>query len=120
MLSAEIPRFKFIQLDAICGDSGENISVELSDFDSMVMQHEIDHLEGITLLDRARDAGVPVETNMSGVGHARFGFWTPSLVKYLFKMYFGRGWKKDFRVVFGKDETISEESSEKITKLSSN
>ena len=32
MFSAEIPRFRYIQLDAICGDSGEKISLELSDF----------------------------------------------------------------------------------------
>ena len=33
--------------------TGEAMSRTLSDFESIVIQHEIDHLDGITLLDRA-------------------------------------------------------------------
>ena len=98
MFSAEIPRFKFIQLDAICGDSGEKISLELSDYDSMIMQHEIDHLEGITLLDRARESNQKINLDMAIVGKSRFGYiFNFAFLKYFFKMFLGGGYKKEFR-----------------------
>ena len=98
MFSAEIPRFRFIHLDAICGDSGEKISLELSDYDSMIMQHEIDHLEGITLLDRARESNEKISIDMAVLGRARFGyFFNFAMWKYFFKMFLGGGYKKEFR-----------------------
>jgi peptide deformylase len=47
----EVPRFERIVVRAIDGD-GKLEELELRGFPAVVLQHEIDHLDGVTLLDK--------------------------------------------------------------------
>ena len=48
----KVPRHKTINIKWRT-PTGESMSRTLSDFHSIVIQHEMDHLDGVTLLDRA-------------------------------------------------------------------
>ena len=49
--TVEIPRMAHIIVEAL-DRNGEEIRLELDDFPAIVIQHEMDHLDGITLLSR--------------------------------------------------------------------
>ena len=49
-----VPRFETIRVQAI-DRAGEPISFEASGYHARVLQHEIDHLNGLVYLDRMRD-----------------------------------------------------------------
>jgi peptide deformylase len=49
-----VPRFETIHVRAL-DRSGKPVSFEASGYHARVLQHEIDHLEGIVYLDRMRD-----------------------------------------------------------------
>jgi len=50
-ISVEVPRALTIHVDAQDGD-GETVRLEAEGFEARVIQHEIDHLDGILILDR--------------------------------------------------------------------
>jgi len=50
----EVPRFKTIRVKAR-DRSGKPVDFEASGYHARVLQHEIDHLEGLVYLDRMRD-----------------------------------------------------------------
>jgi len=50
-ISVEVPRALAIHVDAQDGD-GETVRLEAEGFEARVIQHEIDHLDGILILDR--------------------------------------------------------------------
>lgn len=52
-----VPRFKRIRYDAIL-PTGEPVTGEAEGFLARVMQHEIDHLDGILFIDRAEEGSV--------------------------------------------------------------
>jgi peptide deformylase len=47
----EVPRYQHIVVRTL-NLEGEEVELELEDFAAIVVQHEMDHLEGVTLLDR--------------------------------------------------------------------
>src|SRR5262245_17438092 len=47
-----VPRFRAVRIDYVNLD-GEHESLELEDFAARVVQHELDHLDGVLILDRA-------------------------------------------------------------------
>ena len=49
-----VPRFETVRVRAL-NRSGRPVSFEASGYHARVLQHEIDHLEGIVFLDRMRD-----------------------------------------------------------------
>ena len=49
--TANIRRFQSVTVEALGLDDGV-ISVEAEDFEAVVLQHEIDHLDGVLFLDR--------------------------------------------------------------------
>ena len=49
-----VPRFKSIRVRAL-DRSGKKVTFEASGFHARVLQHEIDHLDGLVYLDRMRD-----------------------------------------------------------------
>ena len=49
-----VPRFQTIRVDAL-DRSGKPVSFEASGYHARVLQHEIDHLDGLVYLDRLRD-----------------------------------------------------------------
>jgi peptide deformylase len=49
-----VPRFETIRVRAI-DRSGQPVSFEAAGFHARVLQHEIDHLDGLVYLDRMRD-----------------------------------------------------------------
>jgi len=53
--TANIRRFRHITVTATDPD-GRPITLESSDFEAVVLQHEIDHLDGILFLDRVANA----------------------------------------------------------------
>ncbi len=50
----KVKRYKNIQVKAM-NEKGEPISFEATDFIARVIQHEIDHLDGILFIDKAKD-----------------------------------------------------------------
>ena len=50
-LQVEVPRYSFVKIKAI-NEFEEVVVLELSGFPAIVFQHEFDHLNGITFLDR--------------------------------------------------------------------
>jgi len=52
--TANIRRFQNVTVEALRLD-GETISVDAEGFESVVLQHEIDHLDGVLFLDRVAD-----------------------------------------------------------------
>jgi len=50
----EVPRFQTIRVQAL-DRSGRPVEFEASGYHARVLQHEIDHLEGLVYLDRMRD-----------------------------------------------------------------
>jgi peptide deformylase len=54
LMGAVVPRFETIRVRAI-DRSGRPVSFEASGFHARVLQHEIDHLDGLVYLDRMRD-----------------------------------------------------------------
>ncbi len=50
-LRIEVPRFSHIKIKAI-NEHEEEVIIELSGFPAIVFQHEFDHLNGITFVDR--------------------------------------------------------------------
>lgn len=52
-LQIEVKRFSFIKIKAI-NENEEEIEKELTGLNAVVFQHEIDHLNGITFLDRIK------------------------------------------------------------------
>ncbi len=53
-LRGEVERFESIQLTA-CDQNGQQISLHASGFKARIIQHELDHLNGILYPDRIRD-----------------------------------------------------------------
>lgn len=51
-LYLEVPRHQFIRVSYLDED-GESQEIEFAGWDAIVVQHELDHLEGVTLYDRA-------------------------------------------------------------------
>ncbi len=49
-----VPRFRSIRVRAL-DRSGKSVTFEASGFHARVLQHEIDHLDGLVYLDRMRD-----------------------------------------------------------------
>ena len=49
-----VPRFQTVRVDAL-DRSGKRVSFEASGYHARVLQHEIDHLDGLVYLDRLRD-----------------------------------------------------------------
>ena len=49
-----VPRFRSIRVRAL-DRSGQSVTLEASGFHARVLQHEIDHLDGLVFLDRMRD-----------------------------------------------------------------
>ena len=49
--TANIRRFQSVTVEALGLDGGP-VSVEAEDFEAVVLQHEIDHLDGVLFLDR--------------------------------------------------------------------
>lgn len=52
-LSVEVERFKKIKVKAI-NEHGEPVELTLEGFPAIVFQHELDHLQGITFVDRLK------------------------------------------------------------------
>lgn len=52
-LSVEVERAKKVKVKAL-NEHGEPVEVELEDFPAIVFQHELDHLKGITFIDRLK------------------------------------------------------------------
>lgn len=52
-LSVEVERAKEVVVKAM-NEHGEPIEITLSDFPAIVFQHELDHLQGITFIDRLK------------------------------------------------------------------
>ncbi len=52
-LQVEVKRYSFIKIKAI-NENEEEIEKELTGLNAVVFQHEIDHLNGITFLDRIK------------------------------------------------------------------
>jgi peptide deformylase len=50
----EVPRWKKIRVRA-CDRKGKAVNFEADGFHARVLQHEIDHLEGVVYLDRMKD-----------------------------------------------------------------
>jgi peptide deformylase len=62
-LEGEVERFKTIILKAK-NEKFEDVCYEISDFEAVVIQHEIDHLEGVIYVDKvAPDSLKPVSAN---------------------------------------------------------
>lgn len=53
-IRGRVPRFTHIKVSALDED-GEDISFEAQDFEARVIQHEVDHLDGILYFDRMDD-----------------------------------------------------------------
>jgi peptide deformylase len=53
--TANIRRWEYVTVEAI-DVFGKSMTVEASGFESVVLQHEIDHLDGILFLDRVANA----------------------------------------------------------------
>ncbi len=49
--TVEVPRFERIVVRCLDGD-GQSVEMELRGFPAVVLQHEMDHLDGVTLLDK--------------------------------------------------------------------
>jgi len=54
LLGAVVPRWQTIRVDAL-DRSGKAVSFEASGYHARVLQHEIDHLDGLVYLDRMKD-----------------------------------------------------------------
>jgi peptide deformylase len=54
LLGRGVPRFETIRVKAL-DRSGKGITFEASGYHARVLQHEIDHLDGLVFLDRMRD-----------------------------------------------------------------
>lgn len=65
-LRGQVPRAKSVVVDA-WDENGENITVEAFDLLARVLQHEIDHLDGILYLERMTD----ITTLMSTVEYKK-------------------------------------------------
>lgn len=52
-LSVEVERAKRVKVKAL-NEKGEEVEIELEDFPAIVFQHEFDHLQGITFIDRLK------------------------------------------------------------------
>ena len=52
--TANIRRFQNVTVEAL-GLDGERLSVDAEGFEAVVLQHEIDHLDGLLFLDRVTD-----------------------------------------------------------------
>lgn len=52
-LSLEVERARKVKVRAI-NERGEPVLIELEDFPAIVFQHELDHLQGITFVDRLK------------------------------------------------------------------
>ncbi len=52
-LSVEVERFKRVEVSAL-NEKAEEFRVILEDFPAVVFQHEYDHLQGITFIDRLK------------------------------------------------------------------
>ncbi len=52
-LSVEVERAKKVKVKAL-NEHGEPVEIELEDFPAIVFQHELDHLKGITFIDRLK------------------------------------------------------------------
>ncbi|NPA32333.1 MAG: peptide deformylase [Aquificae bacterium] len=52
-LSVEVERFERVKLSAL-NEHGEPVEIELEGFPAIVFQHELDHLKGITFVDRLK------------------------------------------------------------------
>ena len=52
--TANIRRFQSVTVEAL-GLDGETVSVDAEGFEAVVLQHEIDHLDGLLFLDRVAD-----------------------------------------------------------------
>jgi len=50
-LTVEVERFQRVRVSAL-NEEGERFELTLEDFPAVVFQHEYDHLQGITFLDR--------------------------------------------------------------------
>ena len=50
-ISGEIPRAKIIRL-RVLDRNGEPVEMEIKDFFARIIQHEVDHLNGLLLIDR--------------------------------------------------------------------
>jgi peptide deformylase len=55
-----VPRAKRVRV-SFAKVGGERQTVELADWDARIMQHELDHLEGVLFLDRLRGPLLPIE-----------------------------------------------------------
>lgn len=53
-LRGKVPRAKEVKISAL-DRSGKEISIEADDFLAIVLQHEIDHLNGVVYLDRMKE-----------------------------------------------------------------
>ena len=53
-LRGRVPRWRSLHLSGL-DRNGKQIALEASDFFARVIQHELDHLDGIVFLDRMRD-----------------------------------------------------------------
>jgi len=54
LLGRAVPRFQTIRVKAL-DRSGKRVEFEASGYHARVLQHEIDHLDGLVYLDRMRD-----------------------------------------------------------------
>ena len=54
LLGRVVPRFATIRVRAL-DRSGKTVDFEASGYHARVLQHEIDHLDGLVYLDRMRD-----------------------------------------------------------------
>ncbi len=52
-LSVEVERARWVKVRAL-NEKGEEVEIELEDFPAIVLQHEYDHLQGITFIDRLK------------------------------------------------------------------
>jgi len=63
--TANIRRYRYITVRATDPD-GNDVIVQASDFEAVVLQHEIDHLDGILFLDRVANAKTDLFQRGSG------------------------------------------------------
>ena len=61
LLGRSVPRFSTVSVQAI-DRSGKRVRFEASGYHARVLQHEIDHLNGLVFLDRMRDMKTLVYT----------------------------------------------------------
>ena len=68
-----------LSFDAVLGDGGPRRTIDVSDWDARIVQHEVDHLVGLLYVDKLVGPLLPPEQmrKLRDEGHRKRG-WLPS------------------------------------------